>query len=103
MGIQISQHVNNKPVMREVVDYFNTNIKINNNGKDAIQITMGGKKLCKDVISHHFLTYTLHGTKAVRLAKLQEMGSYLDSGAHLVREERVLTFKQEAKELILKI
>jgi hypothetical protein len=45
MGIQISQHVNNKPLMREVADYFNTNIKINNHGKDAIQITVGGKKL----------------------------------------------------------
>ena len=55
------------------------------------------------VISHHFLTYLLHGTKVVRLAKLQEIASYLDSGAHLVREGRVLTFKPEAKEFILKI
>jgi len=56
-----------------------------------------------EVISHHFLTYLLHGTKVVRLAKLQEIASYLDSGAHLVREGRVLTFKPEAKEFILKI
>ena len=47
MGIQISQHVNNKPLMREIADYFNTNIKINAHGKDAIQITVGGKKIWK--------------------------------------------------------
>ena len=103
MGIQISQHINNKPLIREIVDYFNANIKINPHGKDSIQVTMGGKKLWKDVLSHHFLTYLLHGTKAVRLAKLQAIALYLDSGAHLVREGRVLTFKPEAKEYILKI
>lgn len=103
MGIQISQHINNKPLIREIVDYFNVNIKINPHGEDSIQVTIGGKKLWKDVISHHFSAYLLHGTKAVRLAKLQLIASYLDSGTHLIREGRVLTFKPEAKEHILKI
>jgi hypothetical protein len=44
MGLQISQHVNNRP-LREIADYFNTNIKINAHVKDAIQITVGGKKI----------------------------------------------------------
>jgi len=95
MGLQISQHVNNRP-LREIADYFNTNIKINAHVKDAIQITVSGKKIWKDVISHHFLTYPLHGSKVVRLTKLQQIASYLDSGV-LVRDGRVLTFKQEAK------
>lgn len=103
MGIQISQHINNKPIIREIADYFNPYIKIYPHSKDSIQVTIGGKKLWKDVISHHFLTYLLHGTKEVRLAKLQEIASYLDSGAHLVRDGRTLVFKPEAKEYILKI
>jgi len=40
MGLQISQHVNHRP-LREIADYFNTNIKINAHGKDAIRITVG--------------------------------------------------------------
>ena len=55
MGIQISQHINNKPVMREIADYFYTNININNHSKDAIPITVGGKKIMKRCYFSSFL------------------------------------------------
>lgn len=45
MGIQISQHINNKPLTGEIADYFNPNIKIHPHGKDSIQVTIGGRKL----------------------------------------------------------
>jgi len=45
MGIQISQHVNNSNLLREIADYFNPNLKVSVHGKESIQITLGGKKL----------------------------------------------------------
>jgi hypothetical protein len=39
MGIQNCQHFNNKLLMREIADYYNTDIKIYTHGKDAIHIT----------------------------------------------------------------
>lgn len=45
MGIQISQHTNNSNLLREIMDYFNSNLKVSVHGKESIQITIGGKKL----------------------------------------------------------
>lgn len=45
MGIQISQHVNNRLLLREIADYFNPNLKVSVHGKESIQITLGGRKL----------------------------------------------------------
>ena len=98
MGIQISKHIQNKPILREIADYFNPGIKISLHGKDPIEITIGGRKVWKDALSKHFLTYPLHGTKEVRLAKLQNITSYLDSGAHLAIVGITRVFKVEAKE-----
>lgn len=45
----------------------------------------------------------MHGTKNIRLAKLQEIFNILDSGEHLERVGRALRFKPEYKERILRI
>ena len=103
MGIQISQHLNNYILIREIADYFKLGLKVSPHGKASIQITIGGKKLWKDVIYSHFLTYPLHGTKEVHFAKLQKIALYLDSGVHLIREGRALVFNPEAKKYILDI
>ena len=44
MGIQISQHVHNITLMREILDYFDPCLKIYPHGKDSVQIRIGGKK-----------------------------------------------------------
>lgn len=103
MGIQISQHVNNTHLMREILDYFDPSLNIYKHGKDSIQITIGGKILWKNTISKHFLEYPFHGSKNVRLVKLQEIAIYLESGEHLDKVGRARVLKQEAKEHILSI
>jgi hypothetical protein len=45
MGIQISQHVKNSYLLREIADYFNPALKVSVHGKDSTQITLGGGKL----------------------------------------------------------
>lgn len=45
MGVQISQHINNSHLMREIADFFNPALKISVHGKDSVQITLGGMKL----------------------------------------------------------
>nr|ATI20348.1 LAGLIDADG endonuclease [Juglanconis sp.] len=103
MGIQISQHVNNSNLLRELADYFNPNLKVSVHGKESIQITLGGKKLWNEVISKHFIDNPIHGSKGLRLKKLQAIAKILDSGEHLTRRGRVLVFKPEYKDRILKI
>lgn len=103
MGIQISQHITNTPLMREIADFFKPDIAVSPHGKESVQITIGGTKLWKNIISKHFISYPLHGTKKVRLTKLQEIASYLDSGAHLEKVGRTRVFKPESKEYIFKI
>ena len=103
-GIQISQHVNNSHILREIADYFNPDLKISVHGVNSVQITLGGGgKLWKEAISAHFIKYPMHGTKNIRLAKLQEIFNILDSGEHLERVGRALRFKPEYKERILRI
>lgn len=41
-GIQISQHVNNSHILREIADYFNPDLKISVHGVNSVQITLGG-------------------------------------------------------------
>ena len=103
MGIQISQHVKNIHLLREIADYFNSALKVSVHGKKSIQITLGGGKLWKEIISPHFKKYYLHGTKLIRLAKLQEIAAILESREHLERVGKTLVFKPEFKEKRLKI
>ena len=96
MGIQISQHINNSYLLKEIIDYFNPALKIHVHGKDSIQITLGGRKLWKETISPpHFIKYPLFGIKAIRSAKLQEIATILESKEHLERVDRTLVFKLE--------
>ena len=44
MGIQISQHINNTPLMREIADYFKPGLNLIALSKDSIQISFGGQK-----------------------------------------------------------
>jgi hypothetical protein len=47
MGIQISQHVNNSALMKEILDFFKLDSKVYSHGagKKSVQITLGGKKV----------------------------------------------------------
>lgn len=103
MGIQISQHKNNIPLIKEIANYFNPTIPIVVHGKDSIQITISGDKLWKDIISKHFLEYPLYGSKSIQLAKLNEIAMFKQSGKHLTKVDRTRIFSKEAKDLILSI
>lgn len=105
MGIQISQHVNNSGLVREILDYFQPDLNVlsHNKGRKSVQITIGGKKSWQKVIYPHFLKYPLHGSKSVRLAKMVAIAKIIESGEHLKRVGRTVVFKPEYKELILKI
>jgi hypothetical protein len=91
------------PLLKKVVFYFNLDLNIYPYSKDSLQITMAGKKQRKDIISQQFLTYILHGTKKVRLVKLQEIALYLDSGIHLVIVGKTMVFSSEAKKHTMNI
>lgn len=45
----------------------------------------------------------MHGSKGLRLKKLQAIAKIMDSGEHLTRRGRALIFKPEYKDRILKI
>jgi hypothetical protein len=47
MGIQISQHINNSSLLREILDYFQSGLNVFSHGKakKTVQITIGGKKI----------------------------------------------------------
>jgi hypothetical protein len=91
MGIQISQHVVNSHLMREIVNFFKLDLKVYSHGKGrkSIQITLGGKKLWKEVISKHFSIYPLHGSKTLRLEKMIAIAKIIESGEHLKRVGKV--------------
>lgn len=105
MGIQISQHVINSPLMKEIIDFFKLDLNVYSHGKGtkSVQITLGGKKLWKEVISKHFSIYPLHGSKILRLEKMRAISKIIESGEHLKRVGRVASWKPEYKEIILKI
>lgn len=103
MGIQISQHINNVPLIKEIAEYFNTSIPISNHGENSIQITISGDKLWKDVISIHFLKYPMHGSKFIQLCKLNEIAIFKQNGKHLIKVGKTKVFSQEAKDFILSI
>jgi len=103
MGIQISQHKNNTPLMKEIANYFNPSIPIAVHSEDSIQITISGDKLWKDIISKHFSIYPLQGSKSIQLAKLNEIAMFKQSGKHLIKVGKTRVFTQEAKDLILSI
>ena len=105
MGIQISQHVVNSHLMREIVTFFKLDLDVysHDKGKKSIQITLGGKKLWKEVISKHFSIYPLHGSKTLRLEKMIAIAKIIESGEHLKRVGKVASWKPEYKERILKI
>ena len=103
MGIQISQHANNSHLMKEIVKFFNIDLNVYSHSKKSIQITLGGKKLWKEVISKHFSIYPLHGSKALRLEKMIAIAKIIESGEHLKRVGKVASWKPEYKERILKI
>ena len=105
MGLQISQQVSNSCLIREILDYFQMDLKVYSHGKgqDSVQITIGGKKNWQKVLYPHFLKYPLHGSKTVRLAKMMAIANILESGEQFKRVGRALVFKPEYKDIILKI
>jgi hypothetical protein len=103
MGIQISQHVNNSYLIREILDYFQPEKNVYIHGKKSIQITIGGKKIWQKVIYPHFLKYPLHGSKTPRLEKMIAIAKIIESKEHLKRVGKAVVFKPEYKERILRI
>lgn len=105
MGIQISQHVNNSCLIREILDYFQPDLNIfsHGKGKKSIQITMGGKRIWNKVLYPHFLNYPMQGSKTLRLKKMYAIAKIIESGVHLKRVGKTVYFKPEYKEIILKI
>ena len=115
MGIQISQHVNNSYLIREILDYFQSlaprgrqatkgsEKKVYVHGKKSIQITIGGKKIWQKVIYPHFLKYPLHGSKILRLEKMIAIAKIIESREHLKKVGRAVVFKPEYKERIIRI
>nr|YP_010121880.1 LAGLIDADG endonuclease [Monilinia fructicola]QRF72256.1 LAGLIDADG endonuclease [Monilinia fructicola] len=105
MGIQISQHVNNSCLIREILYYFQPNLNVftHGKGKKSVQITIGGKKIWNKVIYPHFLNYPMHGSKVLRLKKMLAIANIIESGEHLKRVGKTVVFKAEYKEIILKI
>lgn len=105
MGIQISQHTINRNILREILDFFKCsalNVYDHNKGNKSVQITLGGKSTWK-ILSKHFSIYPLHGSKALRLAKMTAIGKIIENGEHLKRVGKVASWKPEYKERILKI
>jgi len=103
MGIQISQHRNNAPLMKEIAEYFSPTIPVVFHSENAVQITISGDKLWKDVIFVHFSRYPLHGSKLIQLEKLNEIALFKQSGKHLIKEGRTRVFSQKAEYYILSI
>lgn len=104
MGIQISQHVNNSSLLREILDYFQSGLKFSHGkGKKSVQITIGGKKIWNKIIYPHFLNYPMQGSKTLRLKKMLAIAKIIESGEHLKRVGKTVCFKPEYKEIILKI
>jgi len=103
MGIQISQHSNNTPLMEEIAEYFSPTIPVIFHSENAVQITISGDKLWKDVIFVHFSKYPLHGSKLIQLEKLNEIALFKQSGKHLIKVGRTRLFSQKAKDYILSI
>lgn len=105
MGIQISQHVNNSSLLREILDYFQSGLNVfsHGKGKKSVQITIGGKKIWNKVIYPHFLNYPMQGSKTLRLKKMLAIAKIIESGEHLKRVGKTVCFKPEYKEIILKI
>lgn len=105
MGIQISQHVNNSSLVREILDYFQSGLNVFSQakGKKSVQITIGGKKIWNKIIYPHFLNYPMQGSKTLRLKKMLAIAKIIESGQHLKRVGKTVCFKPEYKEIILKI
>jgi hypothetical protein len=105
MGIQISQHVVNSRLMKEILEFFKLDLNVysHGKGKNSVQITLGGKKIWKEVIAKHFSIYPLHGSKTLRLEKMITIYKIIESGEHLKRAGRIASWKPEYKERILKI
>ena len=105
MGIQISQHVNNSSLLREILDYFQSGLNVfsHGKGKKSVQITIGGKKIWNKIIYPHFLNYPMQGSKTLRLKKMLAIAKIIESGEHLKRVGKTVCFKPEYKEIILKI
>ena len=105
MGLQISQHVVNSPLMKEILEFFTLGLNVysHGKGKKSVQITLAGKKFWKEVIAKHFSIYPLHGSKTLRLEKMITIYKIIESGEHLKRVGRVASWKPEYKERILKI
>lgn len=88
MSLQISQHINNRLLLKSIAIYFNSPSKVYTHDTNSLQITLSGFKLWESVIFKHFSVYALHGSKKLTLNKLLHIRKLFLGNKHLVQVGR---------------
>jgi hypothetical protein len=70
MHLCISQHINNKLLMKSIAKYFKSLSKVYLGRPKDIQINLSGVQLWEKVIFKHFEKYPIYGSKKFKLDKL---------------------------------
>jgi len=85
MYLHITQHVNNRNLLLEILDYFEKPLSVYKKNAKCLQITFIGMEFWDNILFKHFVEYPLHGSKRPMLDKLVTIRTLMLDNKHIIK------------------